>query len=158
MKSKVAFYAFCLLMVLVLGCKHKQAAVEPVTMPVGDVVVATDACAALSRGTAMHKEPFAAISHTLTGDCLYLKYTYSGGCQEHDIDLYWSGDWAETVPPMTHLYLSHNGHGDGCEAIKSGKKGFDLKELRYAGLGQVIVDVHVEGAPLMRLNYLYSAK
>jgi hypothetical protein len=154
MKSKIVVFAFSLLTLLVLGCKPKQAASTPVTAP----VVATDACVAVSRGTAMYKEPFSTISHALEGDCLYLKYTYSGGCQEHDIDLYWSGDWAETVPPVTHLYLSHDGHGDGCEAIKSGKKGFDLKELRYAGLGQVIVDVHVDGAPLMRVNYLYSAK
>ena len=74
------------------------------------------------------------------------------------MDLYWSGSWAESIPPVTHLYVSHNANGDGCEAIKSGKSSFDLKPLRYEGLGQVVVDVHAEGMPLVRINYTYSNK
>lgn len=104
---------------------------------------------------ATYKDPLTQLTGSLDGDCLRLKYSYGGGCQEHDLDVYWGGTWAETIPPGTHLYVSHNANGDACKALKSGIADFDLKPLRYQGVGQVVVDVHADELPLVRINYTY---
>jgi hypothetical protein len=165
MPTKSILFALCLITLAFLGCKPKQPADKPtaadpqppVEKPVADPQPPVVDCGGtISRGAATHKDSFTEFTGSLAGDCLHLKYSYSGGCEEHDIDVYWSGDWAETVPPVTHLYVSHNAKGDACKAIESGLSSFDLTPLRYQGLGQVVVDVHAPGMPLVRINYTYA--
>lgn len=59
------------------------------------------------------------------GDCLHIKLSYSGGCQEHTIDLARMHPWCGTPPlPPPTFEIRHNANGDLCEA-------FFTKELRY---------------------------
>lgn len=144
------------------GCRPKKevAATEPAPDP---VVVEQPApeppvntCGAkLGSGPAPWKDPIARLDGGITGDCLELKVSYSGGCKEHGLDLYWAGGWDKSIPAVAHLNLSHQSNGDGCEAIKSEKLSFDLRPIRTPGSGQVIVEVHGEGVPMLRLNYTY---
>jgi hypothetical protein len=135
-----------------LGCKSKQAP-EPPQPPQPP----TANCGAeLSRGNAAFNDPVASMEASLAGDCLELKLAYSGGCKEHDLDLYWNGSWDKSKPPVAHLHLSHNANGDACEAIKSAKLGYNLLPLRDPSGGQVIVDIHAQGVPLARVNYSYK--
>jgi hypothetical protein len=136
-----------------LGCKPKQVVENPdPPQPPSTVVCGSE----LSRGSAQYQDPLASFEGMVDGDCLQLKISYSGGCKEHEFDLYWSGDWDKTKPPVAHLYLSHNANGDNCEAIKTQKLGFSLQQIRFPGNGQVIVEVHAPGVPLVRASYSYK--
>ncbi|MBK9451763.1 MAG: hypothetical protein IPN95_20570 [Bacteroidetes bacterium] len=109
----------------------------------------------LSRGRPSFQDPLLSVKAMVQGDCLRLTAEYSGGCQEHDFDMYWDGEWDRTKPPVAHLYLGHNAHGDACEAIKAEKIGFSLEQIRFPGNGQVIADIHAAGASLTRVSYTY---
>ncbi len=149
-----AFALLCCLL-LIVACKPKQVTEKPADLQVG--AAPAQACEELSRGRALHKDKLLSLSGMLENDCLVLKYSYSGG-MEHAVDLYWDGQWAESIPPVAHLFVSHDAREDAFDGIKSGKKSFNLLPMRYQGLGQVIVDVHAEGVPLVRINYVYPAK
>ncbi|HEX2900224.1 MAG TPA: hypothetical protein VHS96_10955, partial [Bacteroidia bacterium] len=81
---------------------------------------------------------------------------YSGGCKEHVIELFWDGNWAETVPPVAKLHISHDAKGDECKMMVSGEKSFDLKTLRYQGLNEVKLDVFSSGAKISQVSYSYK--
>jgi hypothetical protein len=95
------------------------------------------------------------LTHSVQGDCIEMKVSYSGGCAEHRFELVWDGNWAESMPPQVSLRLVHHNNNDHCRAIKSEKLTFDIKPLRYSGVGQVILNLNAEGVPLQRANYTY---
>ena len=154
-----ARFFILMLVLLAVGfsaCKTKQAKKEAPTAVAPSVPsIGLRKCPLISRGTAAHKDPLASLDASIQGDCIALKMSYSGGCAEHHIDLYWSGDWMKTKPAVVKLYVSHNSNEDMCEAIKSEVKEFDLTELRSNLGGQVIVEVYGEGVPMKRVNYTY---
>lgn len=68
----------------------------------------------------------------LEGDILTLKISHSGGCREHDYQLYgWRG-WDKSNPPAGYLFFSHNANGDMCEALISRELRFDIEPLKEA--------------------------
>ena len=58
------------------------------------------------------------------GDCLYYKVSYSGGCQEHTIDLARMHPWVASSTAIPTFEIRHNARGDVCEA-------YFTKEFRY---------------------------
>jgi hypothetical protein len=58
------------------------------------------------------------------GDCLYIKLSYSGGCEEHTLDLARMHPWYAGSTEIPTFEIRHNANGDLCEA-------FFTKELRY---------------------------
>jgi hypothetical protein len=151
--------ALTLLLALATACKPKKEAAtsnpDPKTTVVTPEPKPTPTCTAISRGAATHKDPIASLTTLVENDCLIFKMTYSGGCKEHTFDLYWDGNWAESIPPIAYVTLDHDSNEDGCEAIKSEKLNFDLKPLRYAGSQQLIIEIKAAGVPMMRANYTY---
>ncbi|HEX2899892.1 MAG TPA: hypothetical protein VHS96_09255 [Bacteroidia bacterium] len=152
--KRVLWTASLLCLLGMAACKPREKAVVTPEPPVdGPTVVCGSE---LSRGTAQYRDPLTSMEALVEGDCMRLKVAYSGGCKEHAFDMYWSGEWDKTKPPVAHLYLSHQANGDNCEAIKSDKLGFSLNQIRFPGNGQVIVEVHAEGVPMKRVSYSYK--
>lgn len=58
--------------------------------------------------------------------------TYSGGCQSHEIDMVFSGDWMESAPVQTTAWLTHEDRDDMCDALPSEVRTFDLTRLAVA--------------------------
>ncbi len=70
-------------------------------------------------------------SATISNDCLYINYSYSGGCTDHEIRLSEIKPWCGTPPiPPTELRLEHNAWGDSCEALITETKSYDLTAIR----------------------------
>lgn len=150
-----SFVAIFILMMTMFSCKPKQpTATTPMEVigPKPTVLCGSE----LSRGMPPFKDPLLSLKAMVQEDCLRMTAEYSGGCAEHDFDLYWDGEWERTKPPVAHLYLSHNAHGDACEAIKAQKIGFALQQIRFPGNRQVIADIHAAGASLARVSYTYK--
>ncbi len=57
---------------------------------------------------------------------LVIDFSYSGGCEEHEFDLYWDGSYLKSNPVQAQFVLSHNANGDSCKAIKYETLRFDI--------------------------------
>jgi hypothetical protein len=89
---------------------------------------------------------------SIRNDLLTLTVGYSGGCKEHEFQLFvWKGI-AKSNPPRAELLLSHNGNGDLCEAYITQELKFDLtafklhmkKQFNYSGA--VILRIYPPGS------------
>ncbi|HAD97040.1 MAG TPA: hypothetical protein DCG19_06505 [Cryomorphaceae bacterium] len=96
----------------------------------------------LERGAldsmATHKDPIFINSASIVQDCLYINFSYSGGCAEHDVRLVKTLPWCGTPPlPPAELVLEHEAHGDACQAYITKTKSFDLTGLQEYGTHSV---------------------
>jgi hypothetical protein len=164
MNAKTIVFLLLAISFFATGCKPKEASTstskgpsEVVTAPTPQVnpVDNAPACAVINQGPVKYTDLLFALESSIEGDCINLNYEYTGGCKDHAIDLYWTGNWAETVPPVTKIYISHNAFGDECKMMVSAKKAFDLKPLRYQGLNEVKIDLIAQGAKPMSVIYKY---
>jgi hypothetical protein len=172
MNAKTIAFLLLTLSFFATGCKPKEVSSQPtngstdvVTKPQPEVNPAdkpvdkpadqSPACAIINQGPVKYTDMLFGLESKIEGDCINLNYEYTGGCKDHAIDLYWTGNWAETVPPVTKIYISHNAFGDECKMMVSAKKAFDLKPLRYQGLNEVKIDLIAQGAKPMSVIYKY---
>lgn len=77
--------------------------------------------------------PFSFGSVLVQGDSLLIAVQYSGGCKEHEWNLYTTGTYSKTYPPKLELHLHHNSNEDYCKAMIRETLIFDLKKIRYEG-------------------------
>jgi len=67
---------------------------------------------------------------TIEADTLFFSVSYSGGCREHEFALVAWSYFMESYPVQAGLLLSHNSHGDPCEAHIFEEMEFDLTPLK----------------------------
>lgn len=70
------------------------------------------------------------------GDFLFMRVGYSGGCREHEFNL-WRLPPNALVPPPVELALSHDANGDMCEAYLTEWLIFSLVPIRETGKNEV---------------------
>lgn len=68
-------------------------------------------------------------SASVEDDLLTIKVGYSGGCQPHTFELHAFTAFLLSKPPQGVLHLSHDAHGDACEAYLQESLKFDLTPL-----------------------------
>jgi hypothetical protein len=73
------------------------------------------------------------------GQCLYIKLSYSGGCQEHTIDLARMHPWTASNSTIPTFEIRHNSNGDLCEAWFTREFRFDLTPLILAGKTEFVL-------------------
>lgn len=70
----------------------------------------------------------------IDGDCLHIKLSYGGGCEEHTVDLARMHPWSATSPlPPPAFEIRHDAKGDMCEAYITRELRFDLSPLKEEG-------------------------
>gem|GEM_PF-3066061 len=62
------------------------------------------------------KDQFEIEKISVSGEDLIFEVSYSGGCQIHEFNVLWNGEYVETSPSQIDLYLSHNSNSDLCES------------------------------------------
>jgi len=70
------------------------------------------------------------------GDSLHLQVSYSGGCREHEFNL-WKLPPNALEPPPVELMLAHEDNGDMCEAWITEWMAFSLRPLRERGKREI---------------------
>tara|TARA_R110000868_G_scaffold353884_1_gene615113 strand:- start:780 stop:1241 length:462 start_codon:yes stop_codon:yes gene_type:complete len=86
------------------------------------------------------KPDFRLLEMTNENDVLTVIVQYSGGCEEHDFDAYFSGGWAKSLPPQAAITLEHlNPNKDACRSLVLDTLQFNMKPLQYAGGNEVVV-------------------
>lgn len=67
---------------------------------------------------------------SLSGDLLFVKVSYGGGCAEHDFGLSWDESFAESNPTQAWLVLHHDAHDDECLSLVTTTLRFDLTPVK----------------------------
>jgi len=75
----------------------------------------------------------------MDGDCLYFKLSYSGGCQEHTVDLARMHPWTPGNEAIASFEIRHNGNDDLCEAWYTREFRYDLSPLKKEGIKQFVL-------------------
>ena len=155
---KKLFWLPLLLAILIVGCKPRTPDNDDNGSGQDSTVVSEPACMPLSPFDEAPMDAVSSGTASVDGDCLHLKLQYGGGCKEHEFKLLWDGSWMESMPPQVALTLSHESNDDHCRSMLNSKESFDIKELRYSGLGQVILNIQLPGPQnqTLRANYTYD--
>ncbi len=79
----------------------------------------------------------------LNGDCLNLMLSYSGGCKEHEFQLFLTGE-DSTGAETAVLELRHDANNDMCEAALSKELQFNLLSLKEKGYTKFQINALLE--------------
>ena len=74
-------------------------------------------------------DPFELSEAVIEDDVLCVSVEYGGGCADHNFNLLVNSEMTDGTPQVNAL-LTHNSHGDACDALIMRKVGFDLTPLR----------------------------
>ncbi len=77
--------------------------------------------------------PFYIIKAQLINTHLTVIVQYTGGCKDHDFQLYTDGNFLKSFPPKINLYLEHNSNNDFCKSILQDSLVFDIQNAKYPG-------------------------
>ena len=72
-------------------------------------------------------------------ECLYLKLSYSGGCEEHTIDLARMHPWTASSSTVPTFEIRHNANGDMCEAYFTQELRFNLAPIILEGKTEFVL-------------------
>jgi hypothetical protein len=75
----------------------------------------------------------------MDGTCLYLKISYSGGCQEHTIDLARMHPWTASSSTIPTFEIRHDASDDMCEAWITHELRYDLSSLIEEGKNEFVL-------------------
>ena len=81
-------------------------------------------------------DPFRLDSAYVDDDWLFMRVSYSGGCRDHELNL-WKLPPNALNPPPVELALSHDANGDMCEAYITRWLVFSLVPIREKGKHEV---------------------
>lgn len=73
------------------------------------------------------------------GDCLQIKLSYSGGCEEHTLDLARMHPWTASSSTVPTFEIRHNANGDMCEAWFTKELRYDLTQLKQEGKKEFVL-------------------
>lgn len=87
----------------------------------------------------------------LSGNQLYITIAYSGGCKEHELNLYHNKMLSKSMPPILNIYLTHENNGDECEQYITKEIIFDVSTLEkdFPELKQIKLQLSNFGNTLM---------
>lgn len=98
----------------------------------------------------------------ISQDSLFLEVHFSGGCEDHDFGLIAFNYWLESHPVRAGVLLSHDAHGDLCEAAIQNTIAFDLTPARDAfretyntSDGQIVLNIQADGQTQATLTYSF---
>lgn len=92
-----------------------------------------------SNYDSLARDPVYILEAFVDGDCLQIKLSYSGGCQEHTIDLARMHPWTASSSTVPTFEIRHNANGDMCEAFFTRELRFDLSPLKMEGFKEFVL-------------------
>jgi hypothetical protein len=100
------------------------------------------------------KPDFEVLDFSIQKDVLTVVVRYSGGCETHDFNAYFSGGWAKSLPPQASLEIEHlNPNNDACRSLVKDTLRFNLIPLRYQAGNEVVVNWSIN--PKVQSRYTY---
>jgi hypothetical protein len=87
----------------------------------------------------LQRDPIFIQEAFVDGDCLQIKLSYSGGCEDHTIDLARMHPWTASSSTIPTFEIKHNANGDLCEAYFTKELRFDLTPLKMEGINEFVL-------------------
>jgi hypothetical protein len=75
----------------------------------------------------------------MDGNCLQIELSYSGGCEDHTIDLALMHPWIDGSTSIPTFEIKHNANGDMCEAYFTKDLRYDLTPLIIDGVDEIVL-------------------
>ena len=96
-------------------------------------------------------------SASIADDCLYIKYSYGGGCvANHEVKLTQVAPWGVSSSPSIQLVLEHESYGDFCEALITRTESYDLTGLQRNDQSSVEFSLtNLQGSYNQKFEYSY---
>jgi len=119
------------------------------------VVVAialTGACAPSLDPCPKGNDPITVSDAVVHKQTVTLTLSYAGGCEEHDVALWYTGAVGNSDPPQQPVELQHDAHGDSCEAFITEERHFDFSVYESATWIQLLSS---DGDELL-FNFFYD--
>lgn len=88
----------------------------------------------IASGVSNFENNFTINKLSIEGDILTINISYSGGCKDHEFNLYGNEALMKSMPPKKSLFLEHLNNNDECEGWITQILKFDLtpiKEFHY---------------------------
>ncbi len=84
------------------------------------------------------------------GDCLQIKLSYSGGCQDHTLNLVRLQPGTTSDSTIPTFEINHNSNGDMCEAYFTKELRFDLTPLKQEGEKEFVLTANLGNGEVYR--------
>lgn len=75
----------------------------------------------------------------IDGNCLYFMVSYSGGCQDHTIDLARMHPWSASSSTVPTFEIRHNANGDLCKANFTKEFRYDISDVIEEGKKEIVL-------------------
>ncbi len=153
---QIKIYCFIGLSLFLAHCGN-DSPIKPSSSLLPKIII-VDSDSAIST----HRDPVELRQSSLKRDTLTLLVSYSGGCEKHDFALYGLSYFMKSNPVQSNIYLTHDAHGDLCEAYITEKLLFDLTPLkeiykeRHGDYGPIIIHVFMPGSPISVQTFRYD--
>lgn len=102
-------------------------------------------------------DPISISNVQVNGNTLQLNVSYSGGCEEHQFDLYGNFAVMKSMPPKRAIKLVHNANGDNCRELIEKTLKFDISEFAITQTSGSEIILLLDGYKLP-INYKYEEK
>lgn len=138
--------------ILFAACKYNgnSTSNEPKAKPISIKNIVVDS----GRGPAAEAD-FRVLKWTAENDVLEVVVSYSGGCEEHEFNAYFSGVWMKSMPAKAMIELEHlNPKKDACRSLVKDTLKFDLRPIQYQGGKELVVKWI--GDPMLETTYRYG--
>lgn len=103
-------------------------------------------CSAPIISAPVATDPYVLGNMSVAGNLLVVHVQTSGGCAAHSFAACWDGITYDTFPPIADLALSHDAHGDTCDALLSVDLDIDLTPMLEASVPPAVLHVTGETA------------
>ena len=117
-------YLSAVLILMFLGCNENSFINDSGDFLIDKVIIADNVNVKLKNDYLKVLEQY------VSGDYLILKVQYSGGCKEHEIQIFTTGALLKTNAPQAELFISHDADNDSCEALITKELKINLIELK----------------------------
>jgi hypothetical protein len=92
-----------------------------------------------SNYDSLERDPVFIQDAFVDGNCLQILVSFSGGCEDHTIDLARMHPWQGNVETIPNFEIRHNANGDMCEAWFTNELRYDLTPLIDEGKKEFVL-------------------
>jgi hypothetical protein len=103
----------------------------------------------INREIPANRSEFTIEGAFIQNDSLIISIAYSGGCEDHDFELYTNGMMAKSLPPQISLTVIHKGKPDNCRNLIRTNQSFGIDTLTSLYQNKMLLRIKDYDKPLL---------
>lgn len=124
--NSLRYFSTLIVLLAILSCNKKSATTiqQTATNPASEVIIKKDV---ILTDTG---DPYAIDSVKINKDTLSVFVNYTGGCKNHNFDLFFNGKYAKSYPLKASLSLKHKANEDKCKKLVLHELKFNIAPIK----------------------------